>query len=806
MKSHTRSLLLAMMASLTFLTQSAVALTSTETAATIVRQSQHASGFFDLYYDGAQGELYLASSRLNQPFLLLTSLPQGVGSNDIGLDRGQLGRTRMVQFERQGPYLLLKQLNTQYRALTDNAAERRAVTEAFAESVLWRGKVVEGEPALVSINALVLNDLHGVTDVLAQTGQGNYRLDATRSLILPKGVKSFEKNTDVDVLLTFNAEVAGPQVAEVTPDGKALSVRMRYSFIALPEPGFVPRGYHPMSGFLSDDYLDFAVPVDSSVRRRHLLRHRLQKRTPGNAPSEVIKPIVYYLDPGVPEPIRSALLDGARWWEKAFTQAGFIKAFRVELLPEDADPQDIRYNMIQWVHRASRGWSFGAAVADPRTGEIIKGHVTLGSLRVRQDHLIARGLTAGWSDAKEADEAVMALSLARIRQLAAHEVGHTLGLDHNFAASSNNNASVMDYPHPRVGLKGEQIDISGPYEVGVGAWDNFAIAFGYGEYGDDATLKAAQAKLLANAARQGLRYIGEADAREPDASHAYASLWDNGGDPVAELIRLNEVRSKAIGEFSALALLPDEPWGELSDAFVPIYLLTRYQITAAAKLIGGADYSYQQDEVSKRWHYVAPSVQFSALDVLLQGLSPSALTVPQTLTDTLVPKSGNYQRSRESFDSGLGVVTDPLGMAEVLARHTTQRLLAPRRLNRVNQGYLSDREQLSVTTLIDKLLAATLYSDNHSGLEIGVWMRVNAVTLDSLLASLHHADTAPEVKALIDERLHYTVQQLARRQSRVDAYQAAHFNWLAKGIEAALTDADARLLPKPLPMPPGSPI
>ncbi|MGL4939295.1 DUF5117 domain-containing protein, partial [Shewanella sp.] len=379
-----------------------------------------------------------------------------------------LGQTRMVQFERQGPYIQLKQLNTQYRANTQDAAEKRAVEEAFADSVLWQGKVLEGKPDMVAISELVLNDLHGVSNVLQQTGQGNYRLDFTRSAILPAGVKSFEKNSDVDVQLTFKGDVAGEQVAKVTPDGTFMSVRMRYSFVELPEDGYQPRAYHPMSGYLSDEYRDYATNFSEPLVQRFILRHRLQKVNPGPAPSEVVKPIIYYLDPGVPEPIRSALLDGARWWESAFTQAGFINGFKVELLPPDADPQDIRYNMIQWVHRATRGWSYGAALIDPRTGEIIKGQVTLGSLRVRQDYLIAKGLTAGWQDRVAAEKAANELALARIRQLAAHEVGHTLGLDHNFAASTNQDASVMDYPHPKIQLKGKDIDISSPYTVGVG--------------------------------------------------------------------------------------------------------------------------------------------------------------------------------------------------------------------------------------------------------------------------------------------------------------------------------------------------
>uniref|UniRef100_UPI003D0DF7D7 zinc-dependent metalloprotease n=1 Tax=Shewanella sp. TaxID=50422 RepID=UPI003D0DF7D7 len=534
---------LALALALTFMPTAS--LLAVENSAQVLKSSQAAKGFINLFYQQSSGDLYLEATRLNQPFLLVTSLPHGVGSNDIGLDRGQLGMTRLVQFERHGPYLILKQLNTRYRATTDNGAEQRAVKEAFAESVLWRGKVLDGKQALVAINELVLNDLHGIKDTLEQTKQGHYQLDKESSLILPQGVKSFERNSDVDVLLTFKGAKAGPQVAEVTPDGKALSLRMRYSFVALPDDNYQPRAYHPNSGYLSDEYLDYGTEIDRDIVQRHLLRHRLQKVTPGDAPSEVVKPIIYYLDPGVPEPIRSALLEGARWWETAFNEAGFINGFKVELLPEDADPQDIRYNVIQWVHRATRGWSYGSAIADPRTGEIIKGHVTLGSQRVRQDHLIARGLTAGWDDRDAAEQAVTELALARIRQLSAHEVGHTLGLDHNFAASSNDNASVMDYPHPKATLKGDKIDISAPYDEGIGAWDKFTIAYGYGQF-SPADQQAKLTELMQAVERQGLRYIGEADSRSADASQAYASLWDNGKDPVAELSRLAKVREAAI--------------------------------------------------------------------------------------------------------------------------------------------------------------------------------------------------------------------------------------------------------------------
>lgn len=794
---------LALALALTFMPTAS--LLAVENSAQVLKSSQAAKGFINLFYQQSSGDLYLEATRLNQPFLLVTSLPHGVGSNDIGLDRGQLGMTRLVQFERHGPYLILKQLNTRYRATTDNGAEQRAVKEAFAESVLWRGKVLDGKQALVAINELVINDLHGIKDTLEQTKQGHYQLDKESSLILPQGVKSFERNSDVDVLLTFKGAKAGPQVAEVTPDGKALSLRMRYSFVTLPDDNYQPRAYHPNSGYLSDEYLDYGTEIDRDIVQRHLLRHRLQKVTPGDAPSEVVKPIIYYLDPGVPEPIRSALLEGARWWETAFNEAGFINGFKVELLPEDADPQDIRYNVIQWVHRATRGWSYGSAIADPRTGEIIKGHVTLGSQRVRQDHLIARGLTAGWDDRDAAEQAVTELALARIRQLSAHEVGHTLGLDHNFAASSNDNASVMDYPHPKATLKGDKIDISAPYDEGIGAWDKFTIAYGYGQF-SPADQQAKLTELMQAVERQGLRYIGEADSRSADASQAYASLWDNGKDPVAELSRLAKVREAAINDFSDSALLSEQPYGELRDALVPIYLLTRYQITAAAKFIGGTDYSYSMQEGGRTWHYMAPELQKNALETLLQGLDTDALVLPPKVIDALVPKSGNYRATRESFDGATGVVIDPLGMAEVLSRHTCQQLLRPSRLNRVNQGYFADKEQLSVVTLVNKLLGKTLFADAPTWASQGVWMRVNAVVLDTLLASYHDQASSPEVKAQLAGRLAFAEKQLSRLVKRSSDYESAHYQWLLEGIEKGLKDAKFKLIDKPLAMPPGSPI
>ncbi|MCL2905897.1 zinc-dependent metalloprotease [Shewanella fodinae] len=781
-------------------------LSAAEDSASVIRNSDKAEGFINFYFDNGSGQLYLEANHLNRPMLLLTSLPQGAGSNDIGLDRGQLGNTRMVQLERQGPYVLLKQLNTRYRAGSNNPFERRAVADAFANSVLWQGKLLPGKRLLVPLNELLLTDLHGITQQLSATGQGHYHLDQSRSVILPTSVKSFERNSDVDVQLTFGADKAGAQVADVAPDGQALSLQVRFSFIALPEPGYQPRAYTPMSGYLADEYRDYATPIDQDMTKRLLLRHRLQKVHPGPAPSEVIKPIVYYLDPGVPEPIRSALLEGGRWWSQAFAAAGFLNAFKMEMLPDYADPQDIRYNVVQWVHRATRGWSYGAVVTDPRTGEIIKGQVTLGSLRVRQDLLIARGVTAGWSDRVAADNASMALALARIRQLAAHEIGHTLGLSHNFAASSNGNASVMDYPHPYIRVHEGQIDISQPYREGIGEWDKFAIAYGYGDFGEQTATRTALAELLQQVQQQGLRYIAEADSRQSSAANAWASLWDRGDDPVVELERLQQVRKLALQQFSGTALLNGQPLGELADALVPVYLLSRYQLQAAAKFIGGIDYSYQADIHGGSWHYMAPEMQLRALQALLAALDSDALYLPTSLYARLVPKAGDYQRSRESFASSLGVANDPQAMAEALSRHVVSLLLQSERLNRIAQQASRDNEQLSLSKLLDQLAAKTLLADLPSGDKEAVAMRVNAVVLDAVLDAMENPASSPEVRAQLRAKLTFWQQQFNRKEKRVTAFVAAHYQLMQSVIEQQAQQPSKRMILNPVPMPPGAPI
>ncbi|BDY03315.1 zinc-dependent metalloprotease [Ferrimonas sp. YFM] len=741
------------------------------------------------------GRLLLAEPVLDTPMLLLTSLPAGLGSNDVGLDRGQLGQRRLVQFERHGNALVLRQLNPDYRAASANPEEGRAAAEAFAGAILWRGRLEGGR---ADLTPLLQDDLHGIAARLRRTGQGQYTVEPGLSFIPNNGLKGFPNNSDIDMELSLRGERPGDQLWQVAADPYRLGLRVRFSFMALPEVPMEPVPYHPQSGFFDYRFHDYGQPLDRPLTQRWLPRFRLEKITPGAAPSAVVKPIVYYLDNAVPEPMRSALLEGASWWAQAFEEAGYLDAFRVELLPEGADPQDSRYNLIQWVHRATRGWSFGDAVIDPRSGEILKGHVTLGSLRVRQDQLIARGLTSGWSDRAQANAQSRLFALGRLKQLAAHEVGHTLGLAHNFAASAVQGGSVMDYPHPRLALKDEVIAIDQAYDTGLGAWDRHAILFGYGE-------PQRQSALAAQAREQGLKLIGDPDARGAHSAHPNAHLWDNGDEPVTELNQLLQIRSLALTGLGPQMLLEGEPNSELGRALVPLYLLHRYQVEAAATLLGGVEYHYAINEAAER-RWVSGDQQRQALEALWATLTPEFLALPPSLQEQLLPPALGYQPDREYFGSRQGVITDPLGMAEVAARHTLSLMLTPQRLNRMMQQHREDDELPSVEGVVEQLQERLLLEDLEEGQLAGLRMRVNAVAVDALLAVIHSDHSDPELRALLGRQLLDLQDKLQRRARRSDAMTAGHYRQLAQALKAGLTDASVRVIERPLPMPPGSPI
>lgn len=766
---------------------------------------QRNAGFFDVYRDTAKGRVLLGLREFDQPFLLISSLPWALGSNDIGLDRGQSSDSRLVEFRRVGARVLLVEDNTKFRAVTRDADEALAVREAFPESVLWAGDVLaerkgaNGE-VLLDVSSLLTSDRHGIAEALNRAKQGRYEVDDKRSAVSLADAKSFPDNTEFEAMLTFKGPGEGDFVRDVAMDPKSLTLRQHLSFVRLPPPGYVPRDYHPASGALSVGWYDYAQPLAASLEHRVQPRFRLDKV---DAAGHVKKPIVFYLDRGTPEPVRSALLDGANWWQSAFEKAGFKDAYRVELLPAGVDPMDVRYNLITWAHRSTRGWSYGSPIVDPRTGEIIRGNVTLGSQRVRQDILIAETLLAPYDKANAAELASEAerMALARLRQLAAHEVGHALGFAHNFAASRHGNGSVMDYPHPLldVGADGK-LSLEHAYGVGVGPWDDFLVAHAYGQFAPGSEV-VELAKLRAEIAKAGFRYQSDPDSRSPGDADPDGLLWDSGVDTLKTFDALMLARRRALADFSIGVLPPDRQAGELEARLVPIYLLHRYQAEAVARLLGGASYAYS--EAADRQAGTTPvpaATQRAALDRLVATLGADALALPANVLDLVTPPGADYARNREYFATRTAPLFDPLSAVEAGAAQATLFLFAPERLNRLAWQHARDTQQPGVADVLDAVFRGTWQQSPRDGVApAAVQDAANWVVLDALL------------HALDDGRLHAQVD--AQLRASLQQWQA----WLAKQGDAnrvAAADLIRRYLadPKsvtlrPLPtIPPGAPI
>ncbi|WP_416307979.1 zinc-dependent metalloprotease [Neptunicella sp. SCSIO 80796] len=762
---------------------------------------EYQSGYFDLYYQPDSGKVYVLVKRFGQPFLFQSSLPQGMGSNDIGLDRGQLGDTRIVQFERFGDKVLLRQLNTYYRAESDNPAEKASIDEAFADSVIAGLPIVasDNNAVLIDYTDFLLSDIHQVSQRLQQTQQGSYKPDPKRSGVYPARLKAFPKNTELEALVTYAGSKPGEYVRQVTPDPDSISVHLHHSLIELPDDNYHPRAFLPFSGYWSIEYEDYAAPIDQSMVKRFIPRHRLEKKNPAAAVSEAVEPIIYYLDPGTPEPVRSALKDGAMWWNEAFSALGYKDAFQVKDLPADADPMDVRYNVIQWVHRATRGWSYGSSVIDPRSGEILKGHVTLGSLRVRQDYLIALGLTSPFSQDNADTSAQQAMALARIRQLAAHEVGHTLGLAHNFAGSENGNASVMDYPHPYVYVDDNQVKIDKAYSVGVGLWDKYTIAYGYKSFDPNQDESRQLAKLVQGARSSGLNYISDPDARPGDTPSAQGNLWDNGTNPVDELKRIIDVRQVALSHFGLNSISKGTSLSSLEESLVPIYLLHRYQLQAAAKLVGGIRYQYEVkgDYPSARGQTAVNSeIQQQAVDAMLNTLSPAFLAIPESLTRLIPPKAYGESRNRESFKGRTGLAFDAIGAAESACGYTLSQLLQSGRLNNLAAQY---NNPLTVSKLVEQIVAKTLKAPDNKDYR-QLQQRINAVSLEALVTATLDSNLVPEVRAELEYQLSQ-LQLWLERQSKDPQAQM-----MARQLEQFFRTGDWKSNFSILPLPPGSPI
>ncbi|MEM6457087.1 MAG: zinc-dependent metalloprotease, partial [Acidobacteriota bacterium] len=763
--------------------------------------------------------------------LMIDALVRGLGSNPVGLDRGRLGPGRVVHVRRFGRQVLFEMPNLSYRAVSDNPAEARAVAESFATSVVWGATIEARDPdgrALVDLSSFLVRDSVGVSSALRQADQGTYALDAARSAVDLDAARIFPDNAVFDAVLTFglaSGQDAGIEVEATAPDPSAITVRTRHTWVRLPDDGYQPRRFDPRGGSWAYDHVDYAAPLAAPLRRSFIGRHRLIKRDPTAARSEPVEPIVFYLDPGAPEPVRSALLDGARWWEEAFDAAGFIDGYRVEILPPDAHPLDARYNVIQWVHRATRGWSYGNSVVDPRTGEIIKGHVTLGSLRVRHDIRLFEGLLGADATGTGAADDPVVLSLARLRQLSANEFGHTIGLVHNFAASTyGGRASVMDYPAPLVRLgEDSNLDVSQAYGVGLGAWDVHAVRFAYAQFAPGVDEAQALDDLLATGMRDGLVFLSDVDARPPGAAEPRASLWDNGSDPVVALREAMAVRAHALARFGPDRLPAGQPLGRLEEVLGPTYFYHRYQAEAAAKVLGGVHYDYalRGDATAaaigvNRARPLPAADQRAALDALLDVITPASLDLPEALLEVLLPpafgdqfpSAGDVMRRERFRADHTAPIFDPLGAAATAADQVLGFVLQPERLARMVEQHRRDAALPDANVVIDAIVARLFRAPEASTPRLrAVAEAVEYTALGRLLGLAASVPSggrgvAPSVVARADLAVKFLRVQLVARGSD------AHALLLLDRIDrhANRQGGQPGFTAPPPPPPPGSPI
>ena len=797
-------------------------------------------GYFPLYWDESAGTMLLEIPRFDTDFLFSTGLSAGLGSNDIGLDRGQGSGGRIVQFQRVGRRVLLVQGNQSFRSSSQNALERKSVEDSFAKSVLWgfTTAAMSGDRVLVDATDFLLRDVHGAAGRLRP---GNYRVDRTRSVFFLPNTKNFPKNTEIDMLLTFVNEPVGGvggggggpaqgpagigaggggggggggfggglfsgSVGSVTPSADAVTMREHVSLVELPDGNYQPRHDDSRAGYGGLTFLDYSTPIGEPMQFRYVRRHRLQKKDPTAAMSDPVKPIQYWVDSGAPEDVKKALLEGAGWWSQAFEAAGFSNAFKVDLLPDGADPMDIRYNMINWVHRSTRGWSSGGSVSDPRTGEIIKATVTLGSLRDRQDYMIFEGLLSPYANGTERPAVLYETALARIRQLSAHEVGHTLGLGHNYYASSKGWVSVMDYPHPLETLREDgTIDLSKAYEARIGDWDKVAINYGYREFPKGANEAPALTKILDDAWTADLRYFTNQDTD----IHPRAEQWSNGTNQGDEVTRLMKVRRAALNRMGENTIRSGMPTALIEEPLVPIFMYHRYAVEGAASSIAGQDFVYaMRGDGRTPTAWVSGESQRKVIDALTATLRPSELTIPKKILDLIPPRPPGYGMHRELFPRTTGEGFDPVNPGAIAADVTIGFMLQSDRAARMVAQYAVDQALPGLGEVIDKLTRATFDAATSGTYEAEVRRATERVLVDRVMWLASAAPNA-QVRAIASYKLQRLAARLRAEVGRTESDLAGHTLLAAdikRFLERPVAETSAQRLMPTSPAPPGAPI
>lgn len=777
-------------------------------------------GYLPLYWDGARGRLLL-EARAGEEFLFLPSLATGMGDVDLGLDRGTIGDAQLARFERTGPRVTLVLENPAFRATGSNEALARSVRESFATSTLGAFDVLaqESDRVLVDATPFVLSDVMDVRGALR--AQGTFALDRDRGTVYLPRTKGFPRNTEVEATLTFMSDNPGRAVRAHAPEGRAVTLRQHLSLVELPDPGYRPRRFDPRIGLFALAFWDYAKPFDQDPVTRYIIRHRLEKKDPAAALSEPVQPIVYYLDPGVPEPYRSAFHQGAMWWRAVLEAAGFKNAFRIEDMPPDMDPMDARYHVIQWVHRDSPGYSIGPSFVDPRTGEIIKAAVRMESERSLSDYNIYAGTLpttaeadwqagplgdaglARWLTGLDPSANAEAFVMARRRQHAAHEVGHTLGLAHNFIAAADGRASVMAYPAPLIRLSNGRLDLSQAYRNGPGAYDSLAIRYAYTVFPPDQEVGGLDA-IVQQELRSGVRFLTNPDEGS-DNSYPENTTWVNGKDAVEELPRVTAVRRFLIDHFDERAIAPGEPLALLNKRFAIVYLHHRFTLDAVVKAVGGMEYQYAvRGDALPPTTLIAPTRQRRALELLLDALQPGELAVPERVMRLLAPTPFGYEHDAWAFSSAAAPAFDQLGAARALATQVVGGVLAPARAARIAAFHDRDAREPSLTEVVGRLVDRTWTPGGRQD-HPALGRVVQRVVVDQLIALASDERATPESRAAAEWGLRRVTRLAGVATADPDAQ--AHRQLVTADIERFMGRRDAGTARRSGPAsPPGVPI
>jgi len=781
-------------------------------------------GYFDFYYDEKSGKIYLEVDKLDKEFLYFRSLSNGVGNG--GPERGQAS-SAIAKFVKAGTKILLVEPVYNYRAITTNLDEIKAVENNFAKSVIFAFVPVSaaGGKYMIDMTPFIIRDSQGITSRLGVSrvsgpvtvrpsagGSGaSYRLDETRSVVYMENTKNFPKNSEFESMLTFtggNPNSGGYERGnDIAPDPGAITINMHQSFIELPDSNYAPRKYDARSAFGQFAYMDFSAPMTEPIMKRFIRRHRLQKKDPNAAMSEAVKPIVYYVDRGAPEMIKKALIEGGAWWNQAFEAAGFKNAFQISELPAGADPMDIRYNMVNWINRSgnpARAFSSGASFLDPRTGEIIKGVVTLGSDRHRQDYLMAEGLLQPYVAGKPVPKEMQEIALSRIRQLSAHEIGHTLGFNHNFAASPKDRASVMDYPYPKFSLKKDgTVDLSDAYAKGIGSWDKRAVMWGYTEFKKGTDENAALEKIMHETLDQGFIFIPDIGGNAHPTSHQ----WDDGADPIDQMTNIMTVRRKVLDNFSEKSILDGEPMATIEEVLVPAYLLHRYQIEAVAKSIGGLYFTHAiKNDGQVITRMVEPKEQWRAFESLMSTITPEALALPEKLIKMIPPRPSGYPAGVETFNRYTGPTFDPIAAAESAASTTLAYMLDDERASRLIEYNARDSKYPGFIEIADKLIDQTWNAPVADGYKGELQTMVNNQVVKYLLMLSANSRTSEVVRGQALYEVENLKQMLTAKMSGAPAKQKANILFALSQFEAFKADPNKFQPPAATEMPPGAPI